>query len=106
MNSKDRQKELKGKLDKELVPVVFSEKSKVEVLSLTHPQTLQEKLKGWWNKDVTIPLIPIGAVLVLFITVGSVMAVMENDVEVQRYLIEKGGNLYWSDMLESGGDDQ
>ena len=100
MNERIEQQRAKKILEEELTSLQFTKQQKV--LSQTHPKTLKEKLVQLWNKEVTIPLIPLGAVVLLFLSFGSFAAISEIDMEGSRVIVEKGGSFYWQDLLEEG----
>ncbi|AOM84255.1 hypothetical protein [Salisediminibacterium beveridgei] len=100
MNHQNERKQIKQALDQELSDVTFSGKD--SVLSRTHPKTRKEKLDALWNREVQVPLIPLGAAMFLMITAGTLVGMPGND-EAERELIERGGSYYWSDMIDEGG---
>ena len=68
------------------------------VLKRTHPVSWKERLANVWNKEVRIPVVPLGAALFLLITAGTIIAVPGDEPE--RELIERGGSYYWHDLFE------
>ena len=100
MNHQNERKQIKQALDQELSGTAFSKKA--AVLRRTHPKTRKEKLDALWNREVQVPLIPLGAALFLMITAGTLVG-MPGDHEEERELIERGGSYYWSDMIDEGG---
>lgn len=101
MTENREQTRLKQAINEELSNVTF--KGKDAVLSRTHPKTNQEKLSALWNKEVQVPLIPLGAALFLMISAGTLLGLPGDDAEPQRELIQHGGSYYWSDMIDEGG---
>ena len=91
---------VKRQLEHELKQITFTKHQ--EVLKRTHPVSLKQKLRAFWNKEVEIPLIPIGAVLTLvFFTWGISEFNHEHEpLTVKRELVQVGGNTYWKDELE------
>ncbi|RXI96187.1 hypothetical protein DS745_20815 [Anaerobacillus alkaliphilus] len=89
---------VKQKLDTELAHVSFS--SSAEVLQRTHPRKLSEKIRHWLNKEITVPLVPIGVTAAIFLSVSLLPALLEDETEQPRQLIQVGGNFYWSDLYE------
>lgn len=83
-------------LDKELQHESFQ--GHANVLSRTHPKTWKARLANAWNKEVRIPVVPLGAALFLIITAGTIIAVPGD--EPKRELIERGGSYYWYDLFE------
>lgn len=94
---------MKQKLDEELSHLTFSRQE--EVLKRVHPLTWREKVTAFLNREVTIPLVPLMSIvfLVVGIGIGSVWygdPDRESIHHEERVLIEKGGNMYWSDLFK------
>jgi hypothetical protein len=101
MRAVDHEKErIKKQLEHELKHITFTNQQKV--LARTHPVTRKEKLMALWNKEVEIPLLPVGTVLtLLFLAWGiSTFDIEQKTVLAERELVEVGGNTYWKDELE------
>jgi hypothetical protein len=98
MNSRDEQRKAKQILEEELAQYKFTAGEKVT--ARTHPKFFREKLDRLWNKEINIPLVPVGAALFLFLSAGSAFIISEAEPDGHRELVEKGGNIYWSDLLE------
>ena len=107
------QKKIRKKLEQELAHLSFSsqegvlkrthpQSSQEEVLKRTHPQSFQEKVQSWWNKEVTLSLVPVGVVTFLLISATIVPSLLQEDkIELPpREIIQVGGNFYWSDLYE------
>ncbi|WP_078592850.1 hypothetical protein [Evansella clarkii] len=104
MNSRDEQRKAKQILVEELEQYNFTAAGKVT--ARTHPRSFREKLDRLWNKEINIPLVPVGAALFLFLSAGSMFVISETAPDGQRELIEKGGSIYWSDLLEREESDR
>jgi hypothetical protein len=98
MNTREEQRKAKQILEEELTQYKFIAAGKVT--ARTHPKSFREKLDRLWNKEISIPLVPVGAALFLFLSAGSAFIISETAPDGHRELIEKGGNIYWSDLLE------
>jgi hypothetical protein len=95
-------KQLKRHLDKEMEHIHFSRKQ--NVLNEIKRQTWKNKLHRLWNKEISIPLIPVSTAFVLFImALGYVelSPLEQNDKKNQdKKLIQVAGNYYWKDEFE------
>ncbi|QMV43096.1 hypothetical protein [Cohnella cholangitidis] len=94
---------IKNRLDEELSALHFTKEN--EVLRRTHPRSWKERLTALWNKEIEVPLFPLGAsmaVILTVITLTQLQSFMDADgsLEEQRQLIEAGGNTYWKDDYE------
>lgn len=103
MAMKREQEFIKKRLDEELGTLHFTKES--EVLRRTHPHSWQERLKAFWNKEIEVPLFPLGmsmAVILTVVAVTQLQSAMDkgDSNEEQRQLIEAGGNTYWKDDYE------
>ncbi|MRX74062.1 hypothetical protein GJU40_18220 [Bacillus lacus] len=93
-------KTVKKVLDEELQHVTFTLEEKI--LAEVRRPTFSEKLSALLNKEVDIPLLPVGAMAVLFFSWGIINQVPDE----KRYnlqtdeLIEAGGNVYRKDLYE------
>lgn len=96
----NEQKAIHKKLHQELAHIHFS--GSEEVLKRTHPKTFSQKLSEWWNKEVSIFLLPVGIVMLLIISVITIPTVpQDTEINVKnRELIQVGGNFYWKDLFE------
>jgi hypothetical protein len=101
---KSEQESIKGMIDKELAELRFGRQA--DVLKRTHPRAWRDHLRVWWNKELQLPLLPIGLSCVLLITIATAVQLSElpNSHDApppqHRELIETGGNTYWSDEFE------
>lgn len=93
---------IKEKLQKELALITFS--SSEEVLKRTQPKTFSQKIKEWWNKEISVSLVPVGIATLLLISLSITPSLFnENKQEQQpqqRQIIQVGGNFYWNDLYE------
>lgn len=100
MMKKDK-KPLKQQLDHELNHLQFFKHE--DVLKQTHPETWRQKAGQLWNKEISIPLLPISAIcIVLFLLFGYkeiILPEMDNASD-EKVLIEVSGNMYWKDDFE------
>jgi len=97
------QKELKEQLEVELKELRFTGQD--SVLRRTHPQTWRDRLLILWNKELELPLLPLGmtaALLLTLVAVGRMDARDGNTMAVQdrRELVEVAGNIYWKEDYE------
>ncbi len=92
---------LKKQLDKELQSVKFSLQE--EVMKKVQRPSFPQRLSALLNKEVEIPLLPVGVVLALFFSWGIKDIIPEEnqpDGNKERELIQAGGNTYWKDLYE------
>jgi hypothetical protein len=94
---------IKKRLDEELSALYFTRDD--EVLRRAHPRSWKERLAALWNKEIEVPLFPLGvsmAVILTVVTLTQLESFMDADgtLEEQRQLIEAGGNTYWKDDYE------
>lgn len=94
--------QLKGNLDKEVESIQFTKHQ--EVLEQVYPTTWKQKLHKLWNKEISIPLIPVSTVCVLFIIVISYPEIRSIEPlpkdEANRAIKEIAGYYYWEDDYE------
>ncbi|SDZ67555.1 hypothetical protein SAMN05421736_13014 [Evansella caseinilytica] len=101
MDQRQQQKDISKKLNGELSHFHFS--GNEEVIRKTHPKTLRDRLMRWWNKEISIPLVPLGmAALLLFSTAGAyVFSVTKKPEHEQISTIEiRTENGYWLEFNE------
>ncbi|WP_313640268.1 hypothetical protein [Paenibacillus sp.] len=107
MNTGNTEREaIKQQLDEELQTIHF--KGYERVLKMTHPPTFGARLFALWNKEIEIPVKPIGAIgaiiLVISLTLHQPEVKHQPQQSVQQHanreLIEAGGNTYWKDIYE------
>ena len=94
---------MKSRLNEELDGIKFT--GHTHVRKHTHPRTWRDRMSAFWNKELELPLVPIGAAaaLLLFWSVSHQPdhSATEGDIPLtQRELIETGGNTYWKDVYE------
>jgi hypothetical protein len=101
---KTEREHCKRKLDEELGRMRFTKEA--EVLGLTHPRTWRQKWGALWNKEIEVPLLPLGMSMAVIIAIMAVVQVRNSEINDetrqgdQRQLIEAGGNTYWKDQYE------
>lgn len=103
MEMKSERESIKRQLDDELDELRFTRHEKV--IARTHPRTWQARIHSLWNKDIELPLLPVGlAVVFLFSIIGVERLQMTNSEmpvsHERRQLIKLGGNTYWTDEYE------
>lgn len=104
MAMKREQEFIKKRLDDELAMLYFNREE--EVLRRTHPRSWHERLKALWNKELEVPLLPIGMSVAMLFAVVAVTQLQDfqNRQDTpsgdHRQLIEAGGNTYWKDDYE------
>jgi len=96
---------IKKRLDEELGGLRFG--GQEETVRRTHPRSWRDRLRTFWNKDIEIPLLPLGASLAVILAVAAIYQLSDakNDSgdsaqQDERQLIEAGGNTYWKDDYE------
>ena len=97
---KKANEQLKRHLDKELEQIQFSRQ--VEVMNKITRITWKDKLHRLWNKEITIPLIPISAVLALCIVLIGYKEKWQEEPKNTNsgVLITVAGSYYWKEDLE------
>jgi hypothetical protein len=90
------------RLKDELSDVYFDRTD--QLLQQTHPQTWIQRWRVLWNKEVELPLLPIGILATLLIGWTIIqqadLPLQQDAARSPRHLIEAGGNTYWSDAYE------
>ncbi len=92
---------IKEQLEDELESLQFM--GDKEVLQRVKRKTFRQKLSDIWNKEVEIPLVPAGIAIAVFLSLGVIDLMPENQSDTgmkERELVESGGNTYWKDELE------
>ncbi|MFC5404941.1 hypothetical protein [Cohnella soli] len=98
------QTHISQRLDEELNIVKFTRAE--ETIRRTHPRTRRDRLHAWWNKELRVPLLPIGVGFVVAMTLFVGIRLKEISIrgEVPLYerreLVQAGGNMYWKDEYE------
>jgi len=102
----DREREsIRNKLDEELRELKFERAE--DVIRRVHPRTWRERLSGIWNKEIEVPVLPLGMSFAVILAVVAVSHLRTSGDEgksgrngEERQLIEAGGNTYWKDEYE------
>ncbi|MCJ8010536.1 hypothetical protein MUG84_02120 [Paenibacillus sp. KQZ6P-2] len=96
---------MKQELDWELSGLQFGKQA--EVIRRTHPSTLKDRLRSFWNKELELPVIPLGTAIALLLTAVYLYHAVREPKQApvsgeakQRELIETGGSFYWKDEFE------
>ena len=97
---KKANRQLKNHLDKELTQIQFS--GQLEVMNKINQITWKDKLHRLWNKEISIPLIPVGAVLALCIFWIGYKEIPQDERKNTNsgVLISVAGSYYWKDDFE------
>ncbi|GIO70260.1 hypothetical protein [Paenibacillus cookii] len=98
--------DVKRELDRELAGLRFGNRQ--NVLERTHPNSLPGRLRAWWNKELELPVVPIGAALLLLLTAAFLYRAAlypkgplpGSETAFKRELVEEAGSVYWKDDLE------
>ena len=94
--------QIRRKLDKELSDIHFS--SEQQVIERMKKKSWTDKWIDFWNKEITVPLVPVtGATIILFTAITLYPVISNEDSPTtpsQNYpimdrIIEKGGSYYW-----------
>jgi hypothetical protein len=98
---KERQS-MRRRLDDELIHLTYDQQE--SILRRTHPRTWSERARAFWNREVELPLIPIGIVIILMMgwpVYQHVVPDMKDSINrSSRQMIEVGGSTYWKDAYE------
>jgi sporulation protein YlmC with PRC-barrel domain len=106
-NTENTEREaIQQQLDEELQLIHFEGHERV--LKMTHPPTFGARLFAFWNKEIEIPVKPIGAIGAIILVVSLTLHQPEVKYPPQqnvqqhqtRELIEAGGNTYWKDIYD------
>jgi hypothetical protein len=98
---------VKQMLDRELADLRFD--TQAHVIGRTHPTTWRGRLRAFWNKELELPMVPLGTAFVFFLTASFLYyadrqpkadPAIGNEAFQQRELIEAGGSVYWKDEIE------
>lgn len=107
MKPEQAQASMRAKLEEELKEMHFSRST--EVLNRTHPRSLPAKLRAWWNYEIELPLIPLGAGFAVLLVILLATQFEEHSdpgdlagdmPRADRQLVEAGGNTYWKEDFE------
>ncbi len=103
MNPEQERELFRRQLEEDLGELRFARTT--EVLKRTHPRTWHARLDSLWNKEIELPLFPLGMSLALLVTIATVAQWKNSDTDEdasgeQRQLIQAGGNTYWKDDYE------
>jgi hypothetical protein len=98
------QKLITQQLNRELSELQFNRQS--EVIKRTHPTTWKQRINAFWNKEIELPLLPIGTAIAVVIAVFIIIQEQSAPhvetplVAKQRVLVEEGGNTYSEDVYK------
>ncbi len=76
-----------------------------DVVRRTHPRSWSDRLLALWNKELELPIVPLGLSLVILLAVAAASQLRSSDdgseaADNRRELVEVGGNTYWKDDYE------
>lgn len=76
-----------------------------DVVRRTHPRSWRDRLLELWNKELELPVVPLGLSFVILLAVATASQLRSSDdgseaVDNRRELVEVGGNTYWKDDYE------
>ncbi|MED5015781.1 hypothetical protein P9847_00500 [Paenibacillus chibensis] len=103
----EQQFNLKEQLESELSGLRFTREA--EVIKRTHPVTFRGRLRAFWNKELELPVVPLGTAFALLLTSTFLYHAvrppksgpeMSGEVPQQRELVKSGGSIYWKDEIE------
>lgn len=95
----EEKRQIKRHLDKELENVHFTKHA--DVLNQLKPKSKRMKLKQFWNKEISIPLLPVSSAFVLFIFGFGFTNIYDTNQQFkQKEIVELGESFYWKDDIE------
>ncbi len=89
------------RLKDELSEVYFDQTDLV--LQRTHPRTWGQRIRMLWNREIELPLVPIGLAAAFLIGIAIFQQgadPQQGDPLTPRQMVEAGGNIYWADAYE------
>lgn len=100
--TKDVEEELCKNLQKEVAPLVFTQKMKDRVLRKARPAS-------FWNKEFRVPLIPAAALFSFMLAVGFGWLLYQPDKPgdaawEERQLVILDSGIFYKDQMEDKGD--
>ena len=102
----EERKQIKKHIEEELEGLHFTKQENVLNQLKNHP-TWKTRFKQLWNKEITIPLLPVSSAFVLLIFGYGFFNMYElNNQFEQKEFIEIGGNTYWKDEIEGMIDNE
>ena len=95
----EERKIVKERLDKELQELQFTKQA--DVLKKLQDNSWRTKLHRLWNKELSIPLLPVSSVFAIFLFAYGVFQINELTPQHEyRETIEIGGSMYYKDDVE------
>ncbi|WP_156855780.1 hypothetical protein [Oceanobacillus sp. AG] len=93
-------KQIKNRLNKELENIRFTKQT--DVLKKVYRPTWKDKLHQLWNKEISIPILPVSSAVVILLFGYGFFTISEfnNQDEYSYETIEIGGNTYWKAEVE------
>lgn len=96
---------IKRTLEQELSEIRFTQAA--EVLRATHPRCWRDMVRAFLNKELELPLVPLGTAPLFLLAALFVYHLAEQPKthpggpqQHLRELIEEGGSYYWKDEYE------
>ncbi|MBB3125799.1 hypothetical protein FHS19_000453 [Paenibacillus rhizosphaerae] len=95
---------IKRTLEQELSEIRFTQAE--EVLRATHPRSWRDRVRAFLNKELELPLVPLGTAPLFLMAALFVYHLAEQPKthpggpQLHRELIEEGGSYYWKDEYE------
>lgn len=95
----EEKRQIKKHLDQELKDIHFTKQA--DVLKQLKPKGWKMRLKQLWNKEISIPLLPVSSVFVLFIFGYGYFNIYDTNQQFEeKETIEFGGSTYWKNEVE------
>ncbi|OZB97728.1 hypothetical protein [Paenibacillus sp. XY044] len=102
---KQEQLLIKQALEQELSEIHFTQAA--EVLRATHPRSWRDRVRAFLNKELELPLVPLGTASLFLLAAAFVYHVVDQpkihpvgSPQHRHELIEEGGSYYWKDEYE------
>lgn len=99
MTMDDDKKRLKNQLDRELATVRFTNHQQV-LEKIGQPLTWRKRLHILWNKEIEVPVLPLGATLLaIFLFFSAKELVIQEKETEYKELVSIGTYIYWKDEV-------
>lgn len=97
------QQQAQAQLEAELEQVHFSLQE--QVLSRAFPKSRGERLRALWNKELQLPVIPLGLAAAVLLSLAVMSSLPRTGpgmktADRSRELVHVAGNIYWKDEYE------
>ena len=96
----EEKNQMKNRLDEELENIRFTKQA--DVLKKVYRPTWKDKLHLLWNKEISIPILPVSSAIVILLFGYGFFTISEfnNQEEYPHETIEIGGSTYWKAEIE------